>query len=104
LFAVLAVFSNSLRGARVVQHKRVDAGILAAQLSLTNRLTEGFDSGDFGNLYPDYRWEQRSFEVSSNGLWQVDFAVFRRGGGSESRMSILLYSPDSRSGPGVARP
>ena len=100
LFAILAVLSGALRNARALQHRTVDPGMRAAELVLTNRMTEGTDSGDFGDLYPDYRWHQEAYSVGSNGLWQVDLTVTKRYGerAEESRMSILLYSPDSQAG------
>ncbi len=97
LFAILQLLSTSLRNARVLQRVPVDAGMLAAQLSLTNKLSEGTESGDFGKLYPDYRWTREIQEAGTNGLFQVDFAVYRRTGdhGIESHLSILLYKPES---------
>ena len=97
LFAILQLLSTSLRNARVLQRTTVDAGMLAAQLSLTNKLTEGTESGDFGKLYPDYRWTRDIQEADTNGLFQVDFVVYRRTGdhGVESHLSILLFKPES---------
>ena len=48
VFAILALVSSSLEHARRMQRPMVDAGIPAGELSLTNRLTEGEQSGDFG--------------------------------------------------------
>jgi type II secretory pathway pseudopilin PulG len=96
LFAILQLLSTSLRGARILQRNTVDAGMLAAELSLTNKLTEGSDSGDFGKIYPDYRWAREIAEASTNGLFQVDFTVYRRGVPTpESHLSILLFKPES---------
>lgn len=96
-FTILALVSSSLRNARALQHHVLDAGMLAAELSLTNKLAEGSDSGDFEDMYPDYRWTREIYEVSTNGLFQVDFTVYRQGGDRpvESHMSILMYRPES---------
>jgi hypothetical protein len=48
----------------------VDAGMVAAQMFKTNRLTEGIDSGDFGEVF-DHSWETRSYEVAPTAL-EVD--------------------------------
>src|SRR5262245_43913614 len=62
VFAILGLVSNTLRNARALQRVEADAGMLAGELSLTNRLYEGFDSGDFsgfsesGDMYPGYSW------------------------------------------------
>jgi len=97
-FAILAVVSSGLRTARALRTTRPSAGILAAELSITNKLEEGVETGDFGKLYPDYQWREEFYELGTNGLWQVDFTVYKRGdrGRPDSRMSILLYSPQSK--------
>ena len=98
IFAVLELVTMSLRNARALRQIDVDAGMVAAQLYKTNKLTEGIDSGDFGDLYPDYSWKTVSEQIQSNGLWQVDIVVRRRGVQNPvDQMSILLYSPDSKS-------
>jgi len=99
VFTILGLVSNSLRNARALQRKTVSAGLVAAELSLTNRLTEGAASGDFGNLYPDHEWTSDTYEVSTNGLFQVDMIVQRSAGGVvESKLSILLFRPESPAG------
>jgi hypothetical protein len=97
-FAILAVISSGLRTARALRITRPSAGILAAELSITNKLEEGVETGDFGKLYPDYSWRRETYEVGTNGLWQADFWIYRRDDRSQpdSKMSILLYSPQSQ--------
>jgi hypothetical protein len=99
IFAILAMVSNVLRNARSLRRVELDAGMVAAQLSITNKLTEGTQSGDFGNLYPDYSWEADQYEVGTNGLWQVDIVVHRRGLQKPADvMSVWLFRPESKSG------
>jgi Tfp pilus assembly protein PilV len=95
VFVVLDLMSQCLRSARALQTPRVDATSLAAELSLTNRLTESGASGDFGDIYPGYTWQQEVSLASTNGLYQVDYIVFNPRQQVESTMSILLYRPDS---------
>lgn len=96
IFAILAMVSNSLRHARRLSRTEIDAGVVAAQLYKTNRLTEGTDSGDFGDVLRDYTWETRSFEAYTNGLWQVDVTVLRRGSRQPvDQMSVWIFSPES---------
>lgn len=96
-FAVLQMVTVGLGAARTLQIRHADAGMLAAELSMTNSLEEGSESGDFGDLFPDSRWERQITEVSSNGLYQVDFLVIQRLGKKEvpTTMSILMYRPGS---------
>jgi hypothetical protein len=99
VFSILALVSGVLRNARGLRRVELDAGMVAAQLSNTNKLTEGTQSGDFGNLYPDYSWDADQYEVATNGLWQVDIIVRRRGLSKPvDTMSIWLFRPESQSG------
>ena len=102
IFAILDLTSRSLRAARGLQHTLVDAGSLAAELSLTNALEEGSQSGDFGDRYPNCRWDRNITLISTNGLFKVDFIVSQSVESRvvRSQMSILLYRPDSTVGVG----
>jgi hypothetical protein len=98
VFAILALVSSLLRNARALRHIEVDAGMVAAQLSKTNRVTEGVLSGDFGDTYHDYSWETATQEVETNGLYQVDIVVRKRGlQNPVDTMSVWIYSPESAS-------
>src|SRR5688500_2262124 len=72
-FAILQVVSLHLRSVRLMQIKRPSAGMLAAELSLTNRLEEGTEVGDFGDLYPDFTWQRDIMIYATNGLFQVTY-------------------------------
>ena len=103
LFAILNLCATSLRTARALGRVHVDASSLAAQLSLTNRIEEGGDSGDFGELHPGYSWIKRTSEFNfgngpvSNGLYLVEIEVTGGSGPQPDRsaMQFLLYRPDS---------
>ena len=101
IFAVLMLVSNSLRNARILRQMDVDAGSVAAQIVKTNRLTEGTTSGDLADVgYPDHSYDADAEEAATNGLWQVDIVVKRRGSPNPvDKMSIWVYSPDSRRHP-----
>src|SRR5438445_9699359 len=81
VFAILALVSSTLRNAQRLRRVEVDAGMVAAQLFKTNRLNQGIESGDFGDLFRDYSWETTTDEAFpfTNGLWQVDIIVRKRG-------------------------
>ena len=99
IFAILAMVSSVLRNARTLRRVELDAGMVAAQICKTNRLFEGSETGDFGNLYPDFSWETETYEVETNGLWQVDIVVRRRGLSQPvDSMSVYVFSPESQSG------
>lgn len=97
LMGILLVCSTGIRNARALDRVHVDATSVAAELSLTNRLEEGFDSGDFGEFHPGYVWEREITQVMTNGLFRVDFAVWSATdrAATESKMTILLFRPDS---------
>ena len=99
VFAILAMVSSVLRNARSLRRVELDAGMVAAQTCKTNRLVERTESGDFGNLYPDYSWETDTYEAATNGLWQVDIVVRRHGLPQPvDSMSIYVFSPGSQAG------
>src|ERR1043166_987813 len=100
VFAILGMVSNCLRNARALRQIEVDAGMVASQLYKTNRLTEGVQSGDFGDVYRDYSWETVTQEAATNGLYQVDIVVRKRGLQNPiEAMSVWIYSPESASSP-----
>ncbi len=99
MFAILGLVAASLRSARALQRQPVDAGMVAAEISLTNKLTEGLETGDFGESHRGYEWSRDVYEVGTNGLFQVDMIVQRRSDGAvESKLSILLFRPESPQG------
>jgi len=105
IFAILALVAGVLRNARALRSVDVDAGMVAAQMYKTNKLSEGFESGDFGNLCPDYSWETEITEAGTNGLFQVDILVRRRGVQNPvDKMSIYVYAPDSAQASGFGQP
>lgn len=94
MFALLGVLSNGLHAASLLQKNAPTAGMAVADLTLTNKLEEKTETGDFGPVYTDYRWERRIQEFMTNGLFQVDVTVYREDK-VFSTMSILLFKPDS---------
>ena len=107
-FAILGMVSQGLVGARSLQQKQPDAGLLAAELSLTNSLIEGVESGDFEEQYPGiytgYSWTREIIEEGSNGLFRVTFGIHGPGSGKNKKdssttySSILLWRPNSPPG------
>ena len=97
LMGILLMCSTGIRTARALDRVHVDASSLAAELSLTTRLEEGFESGDFGDVHPGYAWKREIIQVQTNGLFRVEFAVWSASDprATESKMSILLYRPES---------
>jgi general secretion pathway protein I len=101
VFAILGVMSNALSNARVLQQKTVDAGMVAAELSLTNSITEGLESGDFGDMYPGFTWTRDAYPAGTNGLFQVDIIVQKPNGKVDSTMSVFFFqSSQTQARPG----
>ena len=104
VFAILGLVSSSLNNLRRLQRPLVDASALASELSLTNKLTEGTESGNLGDLlgkdYNAYTWTRDIEEVQTNKLFQVDFVVQSAGGDRSvvSKISVLLFRPQSDAG------
>lgn len=108
LFTILGLVSQLLRNARAFQNKKAaDATMVQAYfLSITNRVTEGLESGDFSDLadfqneYRDYSWEKETTFFASNGLWQVDYRVINnRLRSVESAISTFYFDPNTQQGP-----
>jgi hypothetical protein len=104
-FAILALVSTTLRNARALQRRDIDAGMAASQVYQTlktNKMESGSLSGDFGKPYPDYSWEAAwdiAPEAMTNGLLKVEIVVNRRGQQLPvDTLTIWVFAPDARSG------
>lgn len=97
MFSILELTTQSLKSANLLQQNRPSPAMVVADLMLTNIVEVGYQSADFGDVYPDYAWEREIYEVGTNGLFQVDVRVYSLNAAStwESMMSLLLYRPDS---------
>jgi len=99
IFAILAMVSGVLRNARSLRRAELDAGMVAAQVCNTNKLYEGFQSGDIDKESPGYSWEAETYVAATNGLFQVDIVVRLRGVQRPvDEMSIYLFRPESPTG------
>ncbi len=95
MMALLGVLSTGLNAARILQKNYPTAGMAVAKMSLTNKLEEVPETGDFGEVYPGYHYRLDPHEILTNGLFQVDVTVYYRDK-VFSTMSTLLYKPDSK--------
>lgn len=94
IFAILELTTRSLRAARGLQDSLVDVGSLAAAYAQTNLIEEGVISGDFGGEHPGFQWTQYTEMITTNGLYLIDFQVYRPDGKEDSVLSILLFRPE----------
>jgi hypothetical protein len=107
IFAILSVVMQNVRAAHSLNQLRPTPGMIAAELSMTNKLEEGSETGDFGDLYPDYTWSRDILMAGTNGLFQVDIVVYhedrhgyRHQQNEDAHMSVLLFKPESTQGVG----
>jgi Tfp pilus assembly protein PilV len=102
-FVILDLVSQNLRAAHAIKPSPVDVGSVVSDLMLTNRIEEGTQDGDFGEVCPGYAWVRSIVLVSTNGLYQVDVAIIKTDapGSEPSKMSLLLYRPESKTRGGV---
>ena len=103
-FALLELVTRSLSGAKALQQREPDPGIILAALSLTNMFEEGSMSGNYEDIapgmYPGHRWEAVIQEVGSNGLFQVDVMTYNERRRSQNPVTItgLFFRPASKPG------
>jgi len=96
VFTILGLVSATLRNARALQRVEIEASMVAAEVTKTNRFTEGSESGDFGDFARDYSYRYETYEAETNGLWRADIVLEQRGlRQAADKMSILMYSPES---------
>ncbi len=106
IFAILALVFTNLRNARLLQKSGVNTGPVAADLYYsTNQWQDGdSDSGDFGEMYPGYKWESDTAEISTNGFFKVDFVLMTPEGVAETNITAFYWRPQSGTGGGGNMP
>jgi type II secretory pathway pseudopilin PulG len=99
VFVILGLVSSSLANARRLQRPMVDAAMIASELSLTNKLEEVNQSGDFGKTYPGYTWTAAITEAMTNKLFDVHYEVHLTGDKTAvQQMDVLFFRPQSPAG------
>jgi hypothetical protein len=106
MFAILGVMSSGVHAAAILRTSGPTAGMIAAQIALTNQMQDETVSGSFGGdngigVYKDYRWAYQCRQVATNGLFQIDFVVIDPNGVQSSLLSTIFYRPDSSTGMGL---
>jgi hypothetical protein len=98
MFAILGLMASGIHAASILKQSGPTPGMIAAEMTMSNKLEEGFDSGTFQGIdaYREYSWQRQVQLYSTNGLFKVDITVFRNGEAANS-LSMLLYRPDSGS-------
>jgi hypothetical protein len=101
-FSILALVSRCLAQARSLQPMQVDANMVVAELSLTNRLEEGPIPDEiikhFQHLYPDYTCEGTITEIRTNKLFEIQVRVAGVTAGKhllENKTTNYLFRPQS---------
>lgn len=102
-FAILAVVSQSLQNARLLQRPMIDVGPIDAQLSMTNKLVEGTTSGELSDLlgdsYRGYNYTLDIVEEQTNKLFHADVVIQRDDDKSiVAQERLLYYKPQSPAG------
>lgn len=102
-FSILALVSRSVAQARALAPVSIDPSAVAAELSLTNRLTEGPIPPEyiqsFEHMYPGHTCTGFITEIATNGLFKVELMVGTVGASGRavvSKSEILLFRPMSQ--------
>ena len=114
IFALLSLTTLSLNTARRLEFVEPDIGWVASELSLTNVVEEGFETGDFGDHYPGWGWTRDVYiyppleedfgtgQSGEQGLYQVDITL-NGPGGSSQKHSVLMYRGQGDGANGISR-
>ena len=112
MFALLSLTTLSLKTARGLEFVEPDIGWVASELSLTNVVEEGFETGDFGEHYSGWDWtreiymypplEEAGGDIDDQGLYQVDITL-KGPGGTSQRHSVLMYRGQGDGANGISR-
>ena len=103
VFGILQLVATNLRNARRIQNSKIDAALVLADLYQTNKLVEGEDEGDFGELYPHFRWRSTIVQSDTNGLFDVSFVIIHPNGIEEPSVATQLWRPESAAGANFPR-
>lgn len=99
IFVILELTNNSLHSAYLLKNNSPDPRSLIGDLIITNRLEEFNESGDFGDLYPDYMWDRAVSQVlfgdSENGLFRIDVRISHTQSDWVSDLSMYLFKPEN---------
>lgn len=97
-FAVLALVSQCLGQARSLELIRTPIGAIASDAMLVTPHEPGMFNGDFGDIYPDHRWEADVYfpeYVTNETLVAIELGVKRSGqSGPDTELVILKFQPD----------
>lgn len=100
-FTVLALVSRCLRQAAALEQVRTPMGSLAAQVMATNELSEGYETGDFSDMFPDHDWT-KDVVLLTNGYYEVHLTVSRKGQSEpETELSLRRFEPRNNAGVGI---
>ena len=112
MFGLLSLTTQSLNTARRLEFVEPDIGWVASEMSLTNVVEEGFETGDFGDHYPGWNWtreiymypvlEEYGGDIDDQGLYQVDITLHGPSGSSQ-RHSVLMYRGQGQGANGISR-
>ncbi len=94
MFAILGVMSQGMKAAAILHKTTPTAAMAAAEISNTNKLEEGSQDGDFGDVYPGYKWTAQIEQAHSNGMFKVEVAV-THDNVIDSVLTTYLFRPDS---------
>jgi hypothetical protein len=98
MFALLGVMSAGVHAAAILRNSGPTAGMIAAEMSVSNTLEPGSLMGTFSDIpiYQEYHWVSDCQIVTTNGLFKMDFVVLDANGVQVSTLSTLFYKPDSK--------
>ena len=94
MFAILGVMGTCLHAAYLLHKPGPTAGMVAAELTLTNLADGDHGTVDFGDFYKGYKGEWNSHDYNTNVIQEVDITVYHEGN-VDSTMVAYFFRPQS---------
>ncbi|NUP99525.1 MAG: prepilin-type N-terminal cleavage/methylation domain-containing protein [Armatimonadetes bacterium] len=103
LFGVMRALSQGMAVQRDAEARTTGIELAEqklAELQLDPELSAGQDEGDFGDLYPSYRWTSDIAETDQEGLYRLRVVVSWPSGVNEHSVDVeTCFAPNVLVGP-----
>ena len=104
LIAVVKSFSSSVQAGSYTQGLTIATFLSEgkiAELETTSQTTLGTETGDFGEDYPNYRWETEVSSTENEKIQEAVVSIFWRKRGEERKIELITLLPQRSIAEGI---